>query len=554
MIEIFNLYMNNYYTKNKFFIIFFIIICILFILFESVIAPYSIGKLINNIDNPTKYLYYITGIYTIVYILYFLKKKYETKIIPDLQTYSRSNLFSAIIDKYSENYKSLKMGSTISKINTLTLFFKDCIIHFIMLIMPNIMIMFMLSILLLFLNFNLGLILLLSSLVIIIVVLLFKKNKYYYKNKAEDYYFNVTDNNLVDVYSSLMNTYLNNNEVKEKERIHNDQNIYNVYLRDITKIEGTLSIVLYLVCIVTLIVALYYIIKNIPNNKDKILYLILLIYFINSSIVIATQIPWFIKLYGVILSSDKYIKNILNVELDNNSQEISTGSVEFKNLNFHYVKDKNILNNINLIIKDKEKVGIIGRSGSGKSSLSKLLLKFYKYEGNIIVDNKNIKTINTKYLRTKIIYANQKTTMYDISVMDNIKYGNNAESEYIIKLLTEYELLDIFSGLKNGIYSDAGVQGNEMSGGMQKLVIILRTILKSEESNALVVIFDEPLAGLDSKTRKKVINLINNKCSNITLIVITHDKEILPYMSRIIDLSEVNNLNRKIIKNSKIMN
>ena len=66
MIEIFNLYMNNYYTKNKFFIIFFIIICILFILFESVIAPYSIGKLINNIDKPTKYLYYIIGIYTIV--------------------------------------------------------------------------------------------------------------------------------------------------------------------------------------------------------------------------------------------------------------------------------------------------------------------------------------------------------------------------------------------------------------------------------------------------------------------------------------------------------
>ena len=120
-------------------------------------------------------------------------------------------------------------------------------------------------------------------------------------------------------------------------------NLEKIERMSITKIEGTLSILLYLVCIVTLIVALYYIIKNIPNNKDKILYLILLIYFINSSIVIATQIPWFIKLYGVILSSDKYIKNILNVELDNNNQEISTGSVEFKNLNFHYVKDKNIL-------------------------------------------------------------------------------------------------------------------------------------------------------------------------------------------------------------------
>ena len=553
MIEIFNLYMNNYYDKNKSFIIFFIIICLLFILFESVIAPYSIGKLINNINNPKVYLYYIIGIYTIVYILYYFKKKYETKIIPDLQTYSRSMLFSAIIDKYSENYKSLKMGSTISKINTLTLFFKDCFIHFIMLIMPNIIIMFMLSGLLTYLNFNLGLILFLSSLLILIVVILSKDNIYKYKNKAENYYFNVTDNNLVDIYSSLMNTYLNNNEVKEKERIQNDQNIYNIYLSDIARVESNLSNILYLICIITLIISLYYIITNIPNSKDKILYLILIIYFINSSVVIATQIPWFIKLYGVILNSKKYINNILNVESDNNDQEISTGLIEFKNLNFYYSKDKYILKNINLIIKDREKVGIIGRSGSGKSSLSKILLKFYKYEGDIIVDNKNIKTINTKYLRTKIVYANQKTTMYDISVMDNIKYGNNIESDYIIKLLTDYKLLEVFSGLKDGIYSDSGVQGNNLSGGMQKIVIILRTILKSEETKALIVIFDEPLAGLDTNTRKKVIKLIQDKCSYKTLIVITHDKEILPYMDRIVDLSEINDLNdsKQLVRNIK---
>ena len=76
MIEIFNLYMNNYYKKNKFIIIFFIVISFIYILFESVIAPYNIGKLINNIDKPMNYLYILIGIYIFTYILFYLKKKY----------------------------------------------------------------------------------------------------------------------------------------------------------------------------------------------------------------------------------------------------------------------------------------------------------------------------------------------------------------------------------------------------------------------------------------------------------------------------------------------
>ena len=75
---------------------------------------------------------------------------------------------------------------------------------------------------------------------------------------------------------------------------------------------------------------------------------------------------------------------------------------------------------------------------------------------------------------------------------------------------------------------------------MQKVVILLRSILKAEENNSYIIIFDEPLSGLDEKTRKKVIKLMNDKCTGKTLIIITHDKEILPFMDRVIDLSEIN--------------
>ena len=540
MIEIFKLYMNNYYEKNKSTIIFFVIISLLFILFESVLVPYNIGKIINNIDKPMNYLYILIGIYIIIYVLFYFKKKYESKIIPSLQTYSRSNLFSALIDKYSENYKSLKMGSTISKINSLTLFFKDFIINFIMMIFPNLIILLLLSIVILFQNTNLGLILFLSIILFIIIILLFKKSIFELKNKAENYYFNVTDNNLVDVYSSLMNTYLNNNETKEKDRIHNDQNIYNIYLTNVSTEEGKLSCILYLISLLTIVICLFYIIHMKTNNQNKVLIIILLIYFINSLILLSKYIPFFLKVYSVLLNSKKYIKNILNNYNDENKKDILSGSLELKNITFGYKQNNIILNKLNLVIKDKEKVALLGRSGSGKSTLSKLILKFYKYDGQIYIDNQDIKNINAKYLRKKVVYANQKTILYDISVIDNIKYGNNAETDSIMKILNSYQLLELFNGLKDGIHSDSGVQGNELSGGMQKVVILLRSILKAEENNSYIIIFDEPLSGLDEKTRKKVIKLMNDKCTGKTLIIITHDKEILPFMDRVIDLSEIN--------------
>lgn len=548
MIEIFNLYMNNYYKKNKFIIIFFIVISFIYILFESVIAPYNIGKLINNIDKPMNYLYILIGIYIFTYILFYLKKKYETKIIPNLQTYSRSNLFSAIIDKYSENYKSLKMGSTISKINSLTLFFKDTIVYFIIMILPNIIILLLISLLFLYKHRNIGLILIFSIIIFMIAVLLLKNKLYDLKRKAENYYFNHIDNNLVDIYSSLMNTYLNNNETKEKDRIHNNQNIYNVYLKDISYAESNLSYILYFISLITIVIVIYYIINKVKENNNKVLYIILIIYFTNSYLLLSKNLPWFLKLYSILISSKNYVKDILNIKYDDYKQEIKSGKLELKNLTFGYKNNNIILDNINLLINNKEKIAILGRSGSGKSSLSKLILKFHKYDGNIYIDDINIKTINSQYLRKKVLYANQKTMLYDISIIDNIKYGNNSETEDIIKLLTDYQLLELFNGLKDGINSDSGVQGNNLSGGMQKVVILLRTILKSDENNSFIIIFDEPLAGLDEKTRKKVIKLINDKCTGKTLIVITHDKEILPHMDRIVDLSEINKKNIKKIK------
>lgn len=536
MIELFQLFMGKYYREHKLSILFLVIVSLLFIISESIITPYFISRIINNLNNYQEYLVYLIILLCIVSALFYFKKKYECSLFSDFITVPRERLFSSIIDRYSENYKSLKMGTTTSKINNITNEFRNFFQFMIVDIFPNIVVLILISGVLLYLNVNVGLISIAGIIFMFIAIIYFKNNIYKIKHDGENYYYKV-NNNLIDIYESLMNTYLNNSEKQEKEKIIKDQKMYNYYISERYKKENYLAYILYAITVLVFILCLFYVLTFIPNNK-KTLIILFLIYFMASSLIITKNIPFILQIYGAIIFNIHFVKDLLYDTVYKNTMNVKIGKIEFINVNFSYKKNNLILKDINLKIPNKMKIAITGRSGSGKSTLSKLLLKFYPYQGKILLDGKDIQTINTSYLRSKILYCNQRTSLYDRPVIENMKYGSNATNEEILTLLKDYDLLEIFNGLKNGIYSDSGVQGSELSLGMQKIVIIIRTILKV--SDAVVVIFDEPLAGLDAGTRKKVIKLILHYCSKKTLIVITHDKEILPYMDKTIDLNTIN--------------
>ena len=168
----------------------------------------------------------------------------------------------------------------------------------------------------------------------------------------------------------------------------------------------------------------------------------------------------------------------------------------------------------------------------------KLLIDLHDIQkGQIFVDNIDIKKLETSYLRSKIVYINQRTTLFNRSIISNILYGTNKNEQTAIDILNKYDLMTIFNKLPNSIYTNAGVNGNNLSLGMQKVTMIMRGILK----NGLIYAFDEPLTSLDTKTRKKIIKLLMNELKDKTLIIITHDKEILPYMDKTLKMIELKN-------------
>ena len=247
---------------------------------------------------------------------------------------------------------------------------------------------------------------------------------------------------------------------------------------------------------------------------------------------------WYI-IYGAgpILESENFIKDLFMHQNEKNKYKGKlNGDIIFKNVNFKYREGDNIINNLSFNLKNGETLGIIGRSGSGKTTIMKLLIRLYKINSGIItIDNININSIDVNNLRDNIVYVNQNTKMYSDTVIKNIQYGNNKDDNYIKYIINKYNI-DVFSSLKKGIYSHVGISGGEISLGMQKVIMILRGIFRDSK----IIIFDEPLSSLDKKTRKKIIELIKNECKDRTVLIITHDSEILPYCNKVIDFNKIN--------------
>jgi ATP-binding cassette subfamily B protein len=172
----------------------------------------------------------------------------------------------------------------------------------------------------------------------------------------------------------------------------------------------------------------------------------------------------------------------------------------------------------------------------------KLLLGFYKpQEGKILLDGKNINTINPSDLRKNINYINQKTLLFKDSILNNMKYGNNKTDSDVINFLKKYNLLYIFKDCKKSpdtcLNNIIEINGTNISLGMQKIIFLVRGIMKQTP----VYVFDEPLTSIDPSTRQNVINMIDKETKGKTVIIITHDNEIGKIVNRQINLSDIQN-------------
>jgi ATP-binding cassette, subfamily B, bacterial len=214
---------------------------------------------------------------------------------------------------------------------------------------------------------------------------------------------------------------------------------------------------------------------------------------------------------------------------------ISRGEVIFDNVHFAYEEDnKALFNNFTMKIKPGEKVGLVGSSGGGKTTISKLLLRFMDVQhGKITIDGQNIANITQAQLRSRIAYVPQEPLLFHRTIQENISYTNPDASEpeifAVSKLANAHEFV---LGLPHGYQTLVGERGVKLSGGQRQRIAIARAMLK----NAPILVLDEATSALDSKSEVLIQDALWKLMEGRTAIVIAHRLSTIQKMDRIIVL------------------
>jgi len=230
-------------------------------------------------------------------------------------------------------------------------------------------------------------------------------------------------------------------------------------------------------------------------------------------------------------------KQLVNDKPNAVTINLKKASITFKNVYFSYQNTGSFFSDFNLHIQNGEKVGIVGRSGAGKSSLVNLLLRFYDLDkGEILIDNKNITSITQDSLRSNIAMVTQDTSLLHRSIEDNISYSKPSSSDKeIIAAAKKAQAHNFIMGLKDqygniGYKSLVGERGVKLSGGQKQRIAIARVILK----NAPILLLDEATSSLDSEVEAIIQDSLDILMQGKTVIAIAHRLSTIAAMDRLI--------------------
>ena len=250
-----------------------------------------------------------------------------------------------------------------------------------------------------------------------------------------------------------------------------------------------------------------------------------------------------------IIDNQKYAKEKFG------SQHINkiNGDFEFKDVSFGYSSDHLILNHLNLKVHANEKVGFVGKSGAGKTTIFNLLCKMYdNYEGDIFIDNYNIKNLDKDSIRGNITIVQQNPYIFNMSIRDNLKLvKKDLTEEEMINALKLACLNDFILTLPKQYDTVVGEGGIMLSGGQKQRLAIARAFIQKTE----IILFDEATSALDNETQTEIKKAIDNLSKDYTILIIAHRLSTVLDCDRILFLEEgkitCQGTHEELLKNSE---
>ncbi len=249
------------------------------------------------------------------------------------------------------------------------------------------------------------------------------------------------------------------------------------------------------------------------------------------------------------------IKEIKSAVLqEGEDEELSKYDIEFNQVSFSYDKATKVLKDVSFTAKQGEVTALVGVSGSGKTSVLRIVSRLYDYDGgSILIDGKDIKNISTDSLFKKISIVFQDVTLFNTSILENIRIGReSATDEEVKEAAILANCLDFIEKLPEGFNTKVGENGTELSGGERQRLSIARAFLK----DAPILILDEISANLDVDNEKKIQDSLNKLIKNKTVIIISHRLKSIENADKIVVIDdgrvETAGTHKEVLEQSKV--
>ena len=520
-------------------------------IFASKIVEYATIQDFNNAFLNVFYLSINYLIYNIVYHWNYVAYRNNSNYV---YTKLQENVIESVV-KYDENFtkkvsKSYLINTVANDTFEVCMFddrMVDAVTHFISLIIS----------LIILLNYNIY---------IGIIVLLFNILYLYLLDKGQkkrDYYLNgqrKQQDKIVEMFTQILD---GNKEIKSfsmSDKLNDYLNLYKKEWRkqyflkrkywDIN--ECILPILIIVAKITSYVIVIFEILKGNMNVGM----LILVVGYIDR---IETENTEFFKRINKMSASSVRIDRLYNVMYYNNKNMLSFGNnitddifgnVSFENVSFTY-ENKLILNNISFDIHANSLTAIVGKSGSGKSTIFRLLLRLYKLDkGNIYIDGINIYEYSNKIYSSNVSITTQKPFIFNMSIKENLSLIDS-NHEHQVEACKRVGIHNFIMSLPKGYNTILKEDAVDISGGQKQLIALARTLLSKSE----ILLFDEVTASLDPNTAKHVMNVLKNLKKDHTVIMITHKPKLMKMADDIlvIDHGKIvgNGKHKELIKNNK---
>ncbi|WP_454960396.1 ABC transporter ATP-binding protein [Filifactor alocis] len=381
-------------------------------------------------------------------------------------------------------------------------------------------------------NVKMGLAVIIPTLVSFVFIPLGKKNR---TNASTKYYDVLRENsesfqetielqqeissfNLTETFKDTLYR-----QMEESEKIHLKEELGSVLLLGISSLFAFVSVAVVILVGIILIL----------NNEIDLLYLIgYIIGAIKVKELFDISKEGILELFYIDPAVER-IREIKNTEVQQGKDvEIQNFNVEFKNVSFSYDTDTEVLKDVSFVAKQNEVTALVGASGCGKTSILRLVSRLYDCTGGeILVGGQEIQNVSTDSLFQKISIVFQEVTLFNVSVMDNIRIGRKGATDEEVKKAAELaNCMDFIQKLPNGFDTLIGENGAELSGGERQRLSIARAFLK----DAPILILDEISASLDVDNEKKIQESLNKLIKNKTVIIISHRLKSIENVDKIV--------------------